>query len=126
MLYEVITIFKVSGGIMVTLKDVAKKCNVSLATVSKALNGHTDIGEQTADSIRQIAKEMGYLPNAMARALKTNRSNNIGVLFVDKTSSGLTHEYFSEILNSLKVHAEFRGYDITFISSNIGSFSMDS
>lgn len=118
-------IFKVSGGIMVTLKDVAKKCNVSLATVSKALNGHTDIGEQTADSIRQIAKEMGYLPNAMARALKTNRSNNIGVLFVDKTSSGLTHEYFSEILNSLKVHAEFRGYDITFISSNIGSFSMD-
>ena len=68
---------------MITLKDIAKKCNVSLATVSKALNGQSDIAEQTADFIRQTAKEMGYLPNSAARALKTNRSHNIGVLFVD-------------------------------------------
>lgn len=109
---------------MITLKDIAKKCNVSLATVSKALNGQSDIAEQTADFIRQTAKEMGYLPNSAARALKTNRSHNIGVLFVDKTSSGLKHEYFSAILNSLKEQAEKKGYDITFISKNLGSHSM--
>jgi LacI family transcriptional regulator len=109
---------------MVTIKDISKKCGVSSATVSKALNGYRDIGEETAELIRRAAKEMGYLPNATARALKTNRSNNIGVLFIDKMQSGLAHEYFSSVLNSLKVEAERLGFDITFISQNIGEFEM--
>jgi LacI family transcriptional regulator len=109
---------------MITIKDISKKCGVSSATVSKALNGYTDISEETIELIRGVAREMGYLPNAMARALKTNRSYNLGVLFVDKTSSGLAHEYFSAVLNSFKVEAEMLGYDITFISQNIGQFSM--
>ena len=64
---------------------------------------------------------MGYVPNASARLLKTKRSYNIGVLFVDETSSGLEHEYFSSILNSIKDEAEKNGYDITFISHHFGS-----
>lgn len=107
------------------MKDIAKKCGVSPATVSKALNGHSDIGPETTELVRSVARAMGYLPNAAARALKTNRSNNIGVLFVDKTRCGLTHEYFSSVLNSVKVEAERLGYDITFISKNIGNFTMD-
>lgn len=109
---------------MVTIKDISKRCGVSAATVSKALNGYTDIGGDTAEYVRSVAKEMGYLPNATARALKTNRSNNLGVLFVDQTHCGLTHEYFSSVLNSLKEEAESRGFDITFISKNIGQFQM--
>ena len=110
---------------MITIKDISERCGVSRATVSKALNGHTDIGADTIAQIRRVAKEMGYLPNATARTLKLGRSHNIGVLFVDKTACGLTHEYFSSILDSLKVEAERRGYDITFISKDIGEFSMD-
>ena len=110
---------------MVTIKDISERCGVSRATVSKALNGHTDIGADTIAQIRRVAKEMGYLPNATARTLKLGRSHNIGVLFVDKTGSGLKHEYFSLILESLKVEAERRGYDITFISKDIGEFQMD-
>lgn len=110
---------------MITLKDISKECGVSLATVSKALNGQPDIGKETAQRVKDVAKQMGYLPNSAARALKTNRSYNIGVLFVDKTRSGLQHEYFSGILNSLKVEAEHLGYDITFISKDLGNFSMD-
>lgn len=110
---------------MVTIKDISERCGVSRATVSKALNGHTDIGADTIAQIRRVAKEMGYLPNATARTLKLGRSHNIGVLFVDKTACGLTHEYFSSILDSLKVEAERLGYDITFISKDIGEFSMD-
>ena len=110
---------------MITIKDISERCGVSRATVSKALNGHTDIGADTIAQIRRVAKEMGYLPNATARALKLGRSHNIGVLFVDQTACGLTHEYFSSILDSLKVEAERRGYDITFISKDIGEFSMD-
>ncbi len=110
---------------MVTITDISKKCGVSRATVSKALNGHSDISAATTEHIRTVAREMGYLPNATARTLKSGRSHNIGVLFVDKTSSGLTHEYFSFVLNSVKMEAERRGYDITFISKDLGDMSMN-
>lgn len=101
---------------MVSMKDIAARCNVSVATVSKALNDQTDIGEQTRTMIKQAAKEMGYFPNSLARALRTNRSYNIGVLFVDEGQSGLTHDYFSKVLDSFKSAVEEQGYDLTFIN----------
>ncbi len=101
---------------MVSMKDISIACGVSVATVSKALNDHGDIGKETKERIRRIAKEMGYLPNAMARALKTNRTYNIGVLFVDEAQSGLTHDYFSQVLDSFKRAVEAKGYDITFLN----------
>ncbi|MBA4687328.1 MAG: LacI family DNA-binding transcriptional regulator [Candidatus Galacturonibacter soehngenii] len=109
---------------MVSMKDISLKCGVSVATVSKALNDHSDIGENTKELIRKTAKEMGYFPNSSARALKTNRTYNIGVLFVDEAQSGLTHEYFSHVLDSFKVTAEQSGYDITFINRNKAHSSM--
>ncbi|MGN0351168.1 MAG: LacI family DNA-binding transcriptional regulator [Roseburia sp.] len=102
---------------MVSLKTIAEKCGVSTATVSKALNDQKDIGEETKNRVRKVAQELGYFPNAAARALKTNRSYNIGVLFEEEAGSGLTHEYFSGVLNGLKLQAEEQGYDITFINS---------
>ena len=104
---------------MVSMKEISKRCNVSVATVSKALNGHTDIGEETRKFILKTAAEMGYFPNSSARALKTKRSYNIGVMFVDEAASGLTHDYFNHVLESFKRTAEERGYDITFTSGKI-------
>ena len=109
---------------MPSLKDLAKECGVSVATVSKALNDQPDIAQATRERIHAAARRMGYLPNAAARALKTNRTYNLGVLFVDEKQSGLTHEYFSAVLDSFKVEAEKRGYDITFINHNISGRSM--
>ena len=88
---------------MVSLKTIAEKCGVSTATVSKALNDQRDISEETKSRVRKTAEALGYFPNAAARALKTNRSYNIGVLFEEEAGSGLTHEYFSGVLNGLKV-----------------------
>ena len=105
---------------MVSMKDIAKKCGVSVATVSKALNGQKDIGEETRRRICAAAEEMGYMANSVARALKTNRSFNLGMLFVDERRSGLGHEYFSTILEGFKAEAESHGYDITFINSHVG------
>ena len=107
---------------MVSMKDISVACGVSVATVSKALNGHGDIGEETKLHIQKVAKEMGYFPNSMARALKTNRTHNIGVLFVDEARSGLTHDYFSHVLDHFKRTVEDKGYDITFI--NKGKYNM--
>ena len=105
---------------MVSMKDIARACGVSVATVSKALNGQTDIGEETRARVSQMAQKMGYMTNSAARALKTNRTYHIGVLFVDERRSGLGHEYFATMLESFKVEAESHGYDITFINHNVG------
>lgn len=102
---------------MVSMKDIAAKCGVSVATVSKALNNHSDIGEDTKKIICETAQSMGYFPNSSARALKTKRTFNIGVLFMDEGMSGLTHDYFSHVLDSFKRFAEESGYDITFINA---------
>ena len=110
---------------MVTITDIANACSVSRATVSKALNGAPDISQETAKRIRDTAAQLGYLPNAAARALKMGRSYNIGVLFSDATGGGISHEYFSQILESVKTEAERLGYDITFISKDLGKMSMD-
>ena len=87
---------------MVSLKDIAANCGVSIATVSKALNDHSDIGTDTKIRIRKAAKEMGYVPNAAAKSMKTNRTHNIGVLFMDEANSGLTHDFFAGVLESFK------------------------
>ncbi|MCI9314985.1 MAG: LacI family transcriptional regulator [Lachnospiraceae bacterium] len=101
---------------MVSMKDISVACGVSVATVSKALNDHGDIGAETKKRVRQAAKEMGYFPNSAAKALKTNRTHNLGVLFEEEDHSGLTHDYFAYVLDSLKNAAEEKGYDITFIN----------
>jgi LacI family transcriptional regulator len=110
---------------MISIKEVANHCGVSAATVSKALNGYSDISESTKEKVLKAAEELGYFPNSVARALKTNRSYNIGVLFNDGTRSGLSHEYFAAILESFKVNVEEKGYDVTFINNNIGDKKMN-
>lgn len=109
---------------MVSLKDISARCGVSVATVSKALNGHKDVSAATREKLLRAAKEMGYFPNSQARALKTNRTYNLGVMFLDAADSGFTHEFFAKVLNSFKTAAEAYGYDITFINRNIGGRMM--
>jgi len=105
------------------MKDIALRCGVSVASVSKALNGQQDISDATRRRILAVAKELGYTTNAAARSLKTNHTYNIGILFSDLSNRGFMHEYFASTLNSLRTEAERLGYDTTFISDNVGSQS---
>lgn len=108
---------------MVSMKDVAAACGVSVATVSKALSNHRDIGENTKQQIRATAEKMGYHPNQSARYLKTNKSYNLGVFFEDAAGSGLTHDFFSGILQGFKKMAETKGYDVTFLNNTSSAMS---
>ena len=99
---------------MVRLKEIADACGVSVATVSRALNGLMNKDQERTILICKTAREMGYYPNAAARTLKTSRSFNIGVLYEDQ----LHHEYFSFLLNDLREEADARGYDLTLIGSD--------
>lgn len=100
------------------------KCGVSVSTVSKALNGYQDISEETRALVLQKANEMGYFPDANARALKMKKTCNIGVLYMDSSNQSLRNEYFAHILASFKEKVAKRGYDITFIEHNIGNRKM--
>lgn len=109
---------------MVTIYDLAKACGCSSATVSKALNNYTDVNLKTRERIQKMAKEMGYTPSSQARALSTKKTWTIGVLFEDENNSGLTHYYFSRVLQAVKEQVEEKGYDLTFISKNLGGDHM--
>lgn len=110
---------------IVTIKDIAKACDVSFSTVSKALKGSSEIGESTIKLVEETAKKMGYQPNIAARTLRTNRSFDIGILFEDRTGVGLQHQYFAEVFSSINIAANMLGYNITFLSvesKNKGSY----
>ncbi|GAB3005627.1 hypothetical protein GCM10027284_24250 [Cyclobacterium sediminis] len=64
----------------ITIKDIAKKLNVSVATVSRALRGSTEIKKETKMAVLEMAKEMDYHPNLLASSLSSKKSKIIGVV----------------------------------------------
>ena len=68
---------------MVTLKEIAEKSGVSIATVSNILNGKSNFSEETKERILEVIKETGYQPNFMARTLRAHKTNTIGVIVDD-------------------------------------------
>ncbi len=77
----------------VTIKDVAKKLNVSISTVSRAFNNKYDINEETKKLILKTAKELGYRPNPIARKLSQQRSFNIGIVVPEFSTN-----FFPEVM----------------------------
>lgn len=98
---------------MVTIKMIAQRCDLSTAAVSRALNHLPGVSQKNAERVRQVAKEMGYYPNIAARALKTNRTKIIGILYRNL----FAHEFFSVVLEGIQVEAERSGYELVFLNS---------
>lgn len=88
-----------------TIRDVARYAQVSVATVSRALNGLDNVREQTRQKITDAAKALGYVPHAGARSLSLARTNAIGVVLPD-----LHGEFFSEIVRGMDREASRQGY----------------
>ena len=99
----------------VTIKDVARAAGVSVASVSRALNGHESVTETTRKRIVEVADELHYVPHAGARSLITRRTQTIGVLLPD-----LYGEFFSELIRGMDAAARARGLHL-LISSSHGS-----
>ena len=94
-------------GFQVKLSDIAKKLNVSSVTVSKALRGHPDISSETVKKVKEVANELGYVPNFMARNLSSKQTRMIGVI-VPK----IAHFFFSAVIESIYDAAFENGYEI--------------
>jgi LacI family transcriptional regulator len=91
----------------ITLDDIARKLNVSKVTVSKALRDHPDIGQATKREVQAVAKELGYVPNFIARNLSAQKSRTIG-LVVPK----LAHYFFASCIEAIYHAAAASQYDI--------------
>lgn len=109
---------------MATIQELSKRCGVSVSTVSKALNGYSDISEKTKELVIKTAHDMGYFPNSSSKALKLKKTYNIGILFHTVTKVGLKNDYFAHILEAFKEEAAKNGYDITFIENYLGRRKM--
>ena len=81
----------------ITIKDIAKRCGVSVSTVSRALNDNAEINAETKAMIMQIVQEMGFVPNNSARNLKRTDTNNIAVLV-----KGITNPFFTSMIKIME------------------------
>lgn len=86
---------------MSTIKDIAKRAGVSIATVSYALNNDPRISEETAARVRRVAEEMNYLASGIAKSLKKKKTNNI-LIFIPEFGGPIYQEILEEIHQALK------------------------
>ena len=109
---------------MSTIYDIAKSCGLSPATVSKALSGAPDVSVSTRNKVRQAASSLDYIPDGRAKGLSQNRTWTISVLCQDGSEMGLRHYLFAAIIESFKSVVERHGYDIVFISNQVGKMGL--
>ena len=102
---------------MVTIKEIAKQADVSTATVSRVINNHSDVSDNTRKRIMKIMQKNNYKPNTVARSLSTRKSNQIGIFFTDHYNSGLHHPFFREVIYGLEKSLGKKGYDIVYFTN---------
>jgi LacI family transcriptional regulator len=105
---------------MTTIRELAQRSGVSVATVSRVLNGYVDVSDTTRKRVLRIARELDYTPSAAARTLVRQRSEVIGVLL--ETGAGhpdLQHPFFQEVLVGLKRQLGGGGYDLLLFATDL-------
>ncbi len=88
-----------------TIRHVARRAQLSVATVSRALNGFDNVSDDARDRVAEAVRELGYVPHAGARSLSLARTNALGVVLPD-----LHGEFFSEFVRGMDREASRRGY----------------
>ena len=89
------------------IRDIAKICGVGVSTVSRVLNNHPDVKKETRDRVIEVMKEYNYIPNNSARILKSNNTNQIGVLV-----KGVFNPFFSEMIRGIEGELNKAGYSM--------------
>lgn len=96
-----------------TIREVARLAGVSVATVSRVINGKGPIRPETEQRVREIVEQLRYLPHGAARSLITNSTNTLGVLLPD-----IYGEFFSELIRGIDATARRSGYHLLVSSSH--------
>lgn len=98
----------------ISIKDVAKEAKVSIATVSRVLNGIEVVNEETQKRVREAVEKLGYRPNIIARSLKTQRTRTIGILIPD-----ISNSLYPEIVRGIEDVANIYNYNIILCNSDL-------
>ena len=98
---------------MATIQDVAQHAGVSIATVSRVLNGTTYVNEEVAARVRAAVKELHYQPSRAAQALRANRSKIIGLLISD-----IQNPFFTALIRGVEDVANRNGYSLILCNSD--------
>ncbi|GAA0290579.1 LacI family transcriptional regulator [Gracilibacillus halotolerans] len=93
----------------VTMKDIAQKLNVSSVTVSKALNDKDGVSEELKEKIKQLADEMGYRYNTLAKSMKDGRSYNVCVIIPERFT-GMAQSFYLKVYQSIAQILEEKSY----------------
>lgn len=101
-----------NGSTNITIKDIARALNISVSTVSRALNNNRDISEETIKLVQEYATAHKYVPNALALGLKNQRSRIIGVIVPE-----LANNFFSTVLSGIETVAEQFDYQVIICQS---------
>ncbi len=96
-----------------TIRDVAARAGVSVATVSRVLNGKELVREATSAQVLEAARTLRYVPNVAARSLSIRRSQTIGIVLPE-----MHGEFFSEVIRGIDVAARREGYHILVSGSH--------
>lgn len=91
----------------VTIKDVAKASKVSVATVSRVLNNHSNVSAETVEKVTRVMEEMGYSPNCLGRDLRKSETKRILAITASADQS-----FYSEVLRGMDEAAFAQGYDV--------------
>ena len=96
-----------------TLKEIAHLLNLSISTVSRALNDHPDISDTTKEIVKKTANKLHYVPNIFAKGFRQHKTNIIGVIVPD-----ITHYYTTTILKGILNEGTIKGYRVIISESN--------
>lgn len=98
---------------MVTIYDIAKKADVSITTVSRVINNHPYVKEETKKKIENLLKETGYVPNSNASSLVSKKTNTIAVILPD-----ITNSFFANIFRGAEETANSQDFTVIYGNTN--------
>lgn len=101
----------------VTIRDVARKLNISITTVSRALDGYDDVAEETRCRVVEAAQELGYFPNRAARQLRRRRADTIGFALPSE-AAGFSDPFFTEMISGLGDEAAVHNLDLLIATAS--------
>ena len=97
----------------VTLKKIAEELGLSIATVSKALKGYSDVSDVTKKKVLDLAEKLNYRPNSFAQSLRNSESRIVGLIIPE-----IAHDFFAKVIQGTIVSAKKSGYVVIVLQSD--------
>jgi len=101
------------GIVNITIYDVAREANVSMATVSRVVNGNPNVKPATRKKVLEVIERLGYRPNAVARGLASKKTTTVGVIIPD-----ISNPFFAELARGIEDIATMYKYNIILSNSD--------